>query len=395
MSCQWKYSPTYDAPSKGALGLLKRVGVCIPLFLPDGDSDHMHTLVSYFHRGLRAISAWRAVAEKISIVIITNNPIELENRLQGHMPPHVSLASSKTCLHWSSITPICLSIRGVESDEVKNIRRNAGPNIRDKEPDWYFMPYVSRHVFANMRASPSPPTSYVYLEHDIEINVHALLSWAEDTLMVEPLGYIRSFFTLEDVSRKDTKSSWVNVQSTQSDFIGNVSDGFVSRAFKVKNNPFVHPSQPYSPCFAASRAQMDAFMASSLWLKADNRLYDVRAGAASNIHYALGNATQFKHAAVLPLLIDSNGRPTLHPNGAVFHLPNKYVALQNSRLAKICMSDAVLWYDSFHLSSQPTIFHDYFSGTICIRSPPRTGSTLHIISQNPFFRVLKSGNTIE
>ena len=340
--------PERSEVSLHAQRLLRRVGVAIPFYCTPNISVREYSKFPILLTVLKTIATWARIAEKISVVLITNKGPESVSALKAQLPGGISLHDADTCYEWRGDAPVCLYVRNVPLEEVAAMKRDLGTN----DPEWYHLPSITYSVFEDMqmREKWAHPTAYIYLEEDIGISAQALHSWAEDSIVLEPLGYLRSFYMVEEVPKEEGGPYLVLISSLQTGIVCNplrkhCSEQYSGLAFETihaENRHFARLSQPYSACFAATHTQIESFRKSQYWRSVHGDIYDVRASVGGIIQYALANSSKLHHAAVVPWRTihrqDGTTMPHLEHSAAVFHLPNKYY-----REKKICVGDSLIF----------------------------------------------------
>lgn len=124
-------------------------------------------------------------------------------------------------------------------------------------------------------------TTIMYLEADIILTWPVLQRWAEDTIILEPKGFMRGFCRTE-IAPWD--GELMNIEHAHPIGLYNHS------AVLHYNHPVFGPrhylmlNRPYTAMWMATAAKLEQFMASPLWRKMDG-MWGVREMAACGIQF--------------------------------------------------------------------------------------------------------------
>ncbi|CAL8471660.1 g11202 [Coccomyxa elongata] len=183
-------------------------------------------------------------------------------------------------------------------------------------------------------------TSFMYLEHDMSVTWTALLGWAEDFPILEPLGFQRGFYRVEPSEQTGLPGltdqiSRININ--QYDLKLNVSTLDNDGLIKVRH--FMQLPNPYFAAWIAGRTQMAKFLSSAQWDKRSEP-WAVRAMAACGLQF-VDVPKGFFSAAVVPYDPGDPPEvpPALDPHAAIEHLSNKYCSANTYEGASIDPAD--------------------------------------------------------
>lgn len=208
-------------------------------------------------------------------------------------------------------------------------------------------------------------TAYINIEGDFKLPWLALVSWVTDTAVLAPLGFQRGFYATEfhpdtgqvmevgnSAFELSSHQQKLNVTAVKQGAGLHISELCWDNTFLAQqlthqsfssserqqvqcpHQCYVQLPNPYTGFWVATHTQMEQWVASNLWKKAEalsNRPLDwgyaeTAAGSGQFVHVPHG----FQSASVVPYNCHSC---TLENVAGVPHLPNKYAALKQPQFS--------------------------------------------------------------
>ena len=133
------------------------------------------------------------------------------------------------------------------------------------------------------------PTTFIFLEEDMELSVDALVSWANDNVYLEPLGILRSFYRLLLDPRDGCQliSDETHRQSAEKTFTLNFQEPDQNHQIVSPrvHKKYIELRSGYCAMFAASRNQLLRYIEHPTWNATSHR-WGIRETASSGIQWA-------------------------------------------------------------------------------------------------------------
>lgn len=303
------YSVNQHNSFSGNIELLKSILVVISFYWNREKLNYLQTMILVASR----------YPTNVTIVIVTNNGAALENvKYFFGWPENVEI--------WEYID---------KSGDAENK---------------YSLLWGHRKLIESKIEAGFDYSSVIYMEDDTLLTWTAIISWARDTVVLEPLGFIRCFYRTE-ISKNgipilNDYSFPLNLSTTHTIDLSNDIDlsnekGGVEICTKTLNFDCVHrkyvaPVFTFQGMWIASKLQLERFMHHPYWIKklALEAKIDLGDGILPGyperttcMNLFLDVKPGFSHMCMVPYVTSVEGKNSLSMAANVHHMRNGYGGL--------------------------------------------------------------------